>query len=184
MAILQQRIKIDSDLLTRVKGMRSEVAAITATLIDEGFTKLLYNTPQASGNLVASMAIKAGHGAGSKGLEGGKLPFPKDQTTRQKFARGSMPAIMHAKRNNANVVKNIKAHIEKSSGLWPGVTIYNRLAYAEKVEAMDAGQLRAVNAQGAHAMARAQVDIAKSISRPLLEGTPEWKAMVAKGKTL
>ena len=169
---MKATIKTDLKLSKEIDNLRRDVAEATAGMVAEEFTKLLFNAPQYSGNYVANFAVQAGGRTGSK-----SVVFPTDITPQQAVERGSLPAISVARRNNSNLKQNITKFISKRAGFFPEITIYNREDYATTVEAYLEGQLRPINRPGAHALAKAEINLTARFAKRVVVGSPEFERL-------
>jgi len=164
-------------MLSKQMNIRKEVAECMAGMIAVAFDDLLLNAPQYTGNFVANMAVRAGAYGGNKG---GVEYFPHKQNIQDVFIRGNMAAVYIARKENPNIVKNLTAHIKKSSGWLQEVTIYNRFEDSEIVESLEAGELRDGNKEGAHAMAQAAAQMQSLANKTIIYDSPEFHAFRAK----
>lgn len=175
MSGLKMSVKIPNDLIRKISNIRRDSAKVIATMVEGVFIELLDIAPQYSGNYVANMAIAAGSRMGRKG---GELVFSIPESDTDAVAQGSQPAIDYARSQNSGMVAAITANVRLQSGWIPAITIYNRLDYAEHVEAWEEENLRAENDGGAHAIEQARMLLDLRFSRPILYDSPAWHALV------
>lgn len=172
--MIKMSLKLN-DFLSQVraiKELRKDSAKIIANVVCEEFIELLKNAPQYSGNYVANMAIAAGL---SMGRKEGYMIYSRPKNVTEALARGSMPAIEEAKRENSNMVKNITVNVERG-GWVAGMTIYNRLNYAKYVE--DADHLRTENSGGEHAIQQCMNKIQSRSRETIVHGSPEYNRLL------
>jgi hypothetical protein len=155
-------ITLDQKFVAGLSNIQKGVAELIANKAFEEFTELLFDAPQYSGNYVANMAIQTGQASGRKG---GTEVFPEPASRREAARRGNLPAISHALNNNSDFVTRATRNIAQKAGWFAYITIYNKLPYAEEVEAMDV--LRRENRGGEHAMAKAEARLNAYFSRPI-----------------
>ncbi len=169
---------IDKSLEDEFGRMSKELARAVVGIVEKEFIGLLHNAPQRSGNYVANFAVAAGSRVGKKNA--GEV-YPPNPTNQQIVARGSSPAILTAMANNKNLKANLTNHITRGSTWWgPGsLTIYNKMDYADDVEGYEANQLREPNRPGVHAMQMFIGRLNASLSRTIIYGSPEFKALAA-----
>ena len=168
-------IKIDEKLFDKYANLRKEAAEAIAGIVAEEFEHLLFNAPQYTGSFVANMAVQGG----LDGPKGAVVKKPDDTfdrkiTKEQAFIRGNLPAILHAKKKNPNIVKNLTGHITKSAGWLTGVTIYNNWTDAEVVENLSPAQLRDDNKAGTHAMDQAKARLQQRANQPIFYDSAEF----------
>lgn len=168
-------ITINEKLFDKYTNIRKESAEAIAGIVAEEFEQLLFNAPQYTGSFVANMAVQGGL-SGPRGAtkHTPDATFDRKISPEQAAARGQLPAIMHAKKKNPNIVKNLTGHITKSAGWLTGVTIYNNWTDAEVVEALAGSQLRPGNAEGAHAMQQAEARLQQRANQPVLYDSAEF----------
>jgi len=173
--VVKTTVKMDMVFQKQFNKVRKETAQVMISMVEAEFADLLLNAPQFSGNFVANMAIASGSALGRKG---GEKVFPDlwndSKSYQQAFERGKMPAVMHAWNNVGDIRKNLTAHITKSAGYLTSVTIYNKLPDAELIEGLSASDLRDVNKEGAHAMAKFEINLQSRFNTNVEYGSGNW----------
>lgn len=170
-------VKLDPVFDKKFKSIRKETAEVIVAMVEAEFVDLLHNAPQYSGNFVANMFIRSStRGAGSRGGDPNAMPpLTRSKEGRARaFARGQLPAIAKAKAANANLKKNLTAHISSSAGWFGGLTVYNRLQDAETIEGLDVKGLREVNRPGVHSMARFGALLRTRLNTRIVWGDGNW----------
>ena len=156
---------------------KQEAMAILATLVEEEFAKMLYDTPQYSGNFVANMALQAGDRMGRKG---GEYFFPKKIKRSEAFIRGHLPAVQRAWEENKGFKARFVSSLTRGAGLFPAVTVYNRIENAEFLESLEGVDLREDNRPGAHPIEKMERALQKRFSERLVANSPHWDLLVMK----
>jgi len=169
--VVKTTVKMDMVFQKQFNKVRKETAQVMISMVEAEFADLLLNAPQFSGNFVANMAIASGSALGRKG---GEKVFATPKSNQQAFERGKMPAVMHAWNNVGDIRKNLTAHITKSAGYLTSVTIYNKLPDAELIEGLSASDLRDVNKEGAHAMAKFEINLQSRFNTNVEYGSGNW----------
>ena len=173
--MIRTHIKLDDQLEGKMATARKDVAKAMISIVLDEFNHMLKGAPQRYGNFVANFSIAPGLRAGRVPA---KLYFPTNTDENSWFARGNLPAIQVAQSNVSNLTSRMTAHVTKSSGWMSGMTVYNRLDYAEKVEGYSEFTLRAENKGGSHPLAKMEARLAARSKKKVVYGSPEFEALV------
>ena len=176
--MISSKIKLDDIFEGKMDNVRKNTADAIISIVLEEFNTMLRNSPQRYGNFTANFTISPGLRVGRKSAE---MVFPTDVPEAQWFKRGQLPAINHALSSVAGLSSKMTTHITRSSGWMTGMTVYNRLDYAEKVEGYSEFTLRAENKGAAHPLSKMQARLKSRSKKKIVYGSPEFLRLLSGG---
>ena len=179
--MIRQEIKIDRNLSkifeNEIKNAAKNIATVTAAQISRHFIRMLYYTPQYSGNFVANMHITYG----TRATKAGEHYYKKGYDANPIFHQGATTAIAKALENNTGFTARFVRSAVKAAGWNPVVTVYNRLPEAEEIESLPPNELRPVNQSGFSPMRRFATNLQREFDRELVVGSARWNKLLFEG---